>query len=502
MTLRSTYRGVFSRLSILMLCLVAALLLNTMYVTPAFADANQQSSDPCKKESKDSAGNNEVCTNFACLKQKALESTNNNGNGEAGDGQTGQDNNKKEPGILTNISNTIKDIVNDASKKLFTAFTDSPKYKGAVKAAVALVIIFYGIGFMTGITGQPSFGQALNKLIKIGIVFTIISPTGWTFFNDIVVKFFNDGTDDLIRTVISIGSGIESKPGDSPFVQLDGLATWILSPDMLIAMMSVTFASGPYGLAVGGLMTFAIGGVIKLLIEALKVYGMSFIMRSLLLGIAPIFIVFLLFDRTKQLFVGWLNSLINLSLQPILYFTFISFFFVMILTAATDMLTAKSSSGSQSGNQAQTGTDNSSNSSGKQTIEFCWTEGQSISGSQNKMSFWRVKFPGENAGTADTFDWRGPLSCMLGNEKDKDKCKKEFPINIIDILSFLILVYVAQNFGMVINRLASDISSAFVNLDTQSKLDMGQHGAAAATKGPVTQAANAPRGTGASGGKW
>lgn len=391
---------------------------------------------------------NDICTNFECLKQTV---------------------NDGKPGILTNITNTIKAVVGDASEKLFKAFTGSSKYQSAVGAAMALMIIIYGISFMIGVV-QPSYGQILIRLLKMGVIFTLISPAGWSFFSDIVVKFFNDGTDELIRGVISIGTGTTIPAGGSPFLQLDGLAKWVLSPDMIIALLSLTFASGPYGLAVGGLMAFAVGGVLKLLLEALKIYGVAFVMRALLLGTAPIFLVFLLFERTKGLFTGWLNSLINLSIQPILYFTFISFFFIMIQTAAIDMLSY-----------------NGTNANGK-SIEFCWAETTRASGTTNKASFWKVKFPGDTAPVSENFTWNGLMSCMLGT--DPKACEKSFPINIIDILSFLILIYIAQQFSTVIQRLSSEISNAMVNLDTQSKFDFGQAQATQATGGGGTPPSN------------
>lgn len=360
-----------------------------------------------------------VCTNFEDLASKI---------------------NDKSPGIMTDITNFLKKIIGDATQKLYQAFTDSDIYQSAVAAAVTLSVTIYGVSFLIGVT-QASFGQVFSRLVKFGLIFSLISPAGWDFFSNYAVKFFNDGTDQLIGGVMEIGTGMPYTPGSSPFLQLDGLARFILSPDMVIAIIGSTTASGPYGLGMGFLLAFAVGGVLKMLIDALKTYGLSFLVRSLLLGVAPVFIVFLLFDKTRGIFTGWLNAMINLSLQPILYFTFISFFITMLTTASTDMLG-----------------DN----------ELCWTEYTNVQGSQNKRSGWRFKVKDANAPDVDSWDWNGSISCRLEGKSD---CPA-FPINVVDILSFLILIYVAQRFSGVVERIAAEISNSAVSLDKNTRMEV------------------------------
>ena len=240
------------------------------------------------------------CTDFACLAKGMKNNT--------------------TPGVLTNITNYLKTSVAPATQKLFQAFTSSAAYKKSVYAAVTLMLLIYAASFMIGVT-QASFGEVFKRLFKIGLIFSLISPTGWAFFNDVVVKFFNNGTDELIGIVMSISTGSASTT--SPFLQLDGIGNFFLSPDMIVAVMASMMASGPYGLGMGMIMGMAVFGMITLLFNALRNYAMSFVLRMLLLGVAPIFIIFLLFEKTKGLFTAWLNALINLSLQPILYFAFL-----------------------------------------------------------------------------------------------------------------------------------------------------------------------------------
>ena len=374
----------------------------------------------------------------------------------------------KKPGILTSISTMIKGVINDASKNLYEAFIKNSGYTAAINAAVTLMITIYAAAFMIGVV-QPSFGDVLRRLIKIGVIYAMISPTGWEFFSQYAVKFFNDGTDQIIGGVIEIGTGQKYTSGESPFKQLDELSKWIISPDMIIAVIGTITAKGPYSLAMGGLLGFAFGGVIQLLIGALKNYALCFILRAMLLGVAPLFIVFLLFDKTKNLFMGWLNMLINLSLQPILYFTFLSLFVVMILGASKDML-GHGDSPTSSSSSTSDGTSTSSDTKkeeDKKGIDFCWMETQIVSGTTNKTSSWVIKVDGQlQTGSAN---WKGGIDCLLG--ADKSKCA-EFPINIVDLLSFLILIYVATRFVGVVDNLAGEISNTMINVDAAMKQDV------------------------------
>jgi hypothetical protein len=132
------------------------------------------------------------------------------------------DNPKKgaDPKLLSGIYEFVVGTVNNATKKLFESFTKNPSYQNAVYWAIVLMLTFYGVGFTIGIV-QPSFQQVLVRLIKVGIIFSLISPTGWNFFSQYVVAFFQNGTDDIIKGVQEIGTGLPYTATDTPFYALD-----------------------------------------------------------------------------------------------------------------------------------------------------------------------------------------------------------------------------------------------------------------------------------------
>ncbi|MFO0070176.1 MAG: type IV secretion system protein, partial [Alphaproteobacteria bacterium] len=284
--------------------------------------------------------------------------------------------------------------------------------------------------------------QVVIRLLKFGVIFSVIGPGGWAFFSGTVVRFFNDGTDDLVRSIIGIATGVPLVPGSSPFAQLDSLAAFMIHPDQLKLVLGA-ITSGPYGMGMAALIGIGFGAFLKMLIDALRLYAVSYVVRSLMLGLAPILIVFMLFEKSKQLFMVCLNTLLSTLLLHVLMFIFLAFFIGMIDNASRNLFG---------------------------TIELCWSEFEVASGSTNKFSNYRFVDKSDPANPkiiTDQMTFFGPLSCKLQGKND---CP-EFPVKIIDLLTFLLLVFLASRFAEVIDRIANELSGTFVSLDIGGRMD-------------------------------
>lgn len=342
------------------------------------------------------------------------------------------------PGILTEIFGFIKDVTSDATRNIFSAFVNNPSYTFAVRATFSLYIAIFGAMFTMGLV-QATFGQVLVRIIKMSIIMALMDPGGWEFFSQYMVSFFNDGTDDLIRAVMNIATGLpaDANPQISPFYRLDRIATFLIHPDTLVTLMGVG-TSGVYSLAMMGFMGMAFFGFMKLLITALQTYAVAFVVRSMLLGLAPIFFVFLLFERTKNLFTGWVNLLVGFSLNPILLFTFLSFMVVMIQSATENMMSSK----------------------------LCWVTKQQAEGVNSQKAFWAFLDENGNPYILD-WDFNGNMQCtVLGTQT---QCP-QFPVKIIDVLTFFLLVFLAMRFAEVIERISNELASTFASLSAETRL--------------------------------
>lgn len=344
--------------------------------------------------------------------------------------------NASNKGILTEIEQYLKQIVDEAMIKLFNAITADGRFQQAVSAILTLYVIIFGISFMLGMI-QLTYGQTLIRLFKIGIIVGLVSPGGWAFFQEYVVTFFRDGSDDIIKFAISQSAGTSGGQGGGVFSGLDKIADQILRPET-IAKVLAAFVTGPFGPGMGGLMIIATVAFISLLVKALRTYAVSYVVRALLFGLAPFFIIFMLFERTKQTFTVWLNFVLNFSLQPVLLFIMLAFMVDLIDQSSKDML----------------------------STEVCWSEFSSTEGSANKLQFWR--FVKKDGGVDPSeYDWKGQISCRLQGRSD---CKP-FPIDIVDILSFVFLIFLTVRFTDVIPNISNNLTNVFISLDQGQKLE-------------------------------
>lgn len=343
--------------------------------------------------------------------------------------------NASNKGILTEIEQYLKQIVDEAMVKLFNAITADGRFQQAVSAILTLYVIIFGISFMLGMI-QLTYGQSLIRLFKIGIIVGVVSPGGWAFFQEYVVTFFRDGGDDIIKFAISQTAGA-SGGGGGVFSGLDKIADQVLRPET-IAKVLAAFTTGPFGPGMGGLMIISTVAFISLLINALRTYAVSYVVRALLFGLAPFFIIFMLFERTKQTFTVWLNFVLNFTLQPVLLFIMLAFMVDLIDQSAKDML----------------------------STEVCWSEFSSTEGSANKLQFWRFAKKNGQVDPSE-YDWKGQISCRLQGGSD---CKP-FPIDIVDILSFVFLIFLTTRFATVIPNISNNLTNVFISLDQGQKLE-------------------------------
>ena len=337
-------------------------------------------------------------------------------------------------GLISTIIVEIQNILGVVSSALFTEILGDSGFRKAAQALTTLYIAFYGIMFAFGMVQITLFDFCI-RMIKVGIVVLLLSPDAWYFFNDIVVKFFNAGTDSWINQVSSAVLNQPLPANAPPFYVIDKALTKAVSAKMAVTLMAMFFTP-PYGPIFGLLLALGLGTFVKAILTAAWVYLMSLILKALLFGIAPIFLSFLLFVRTRYLFDGWLNQLVNATLQPILLFTFLSFFVVLIDVAIDNIF----------------------------ITPVCWTEwAESLRGSPFSVHYWRftqcVGGACEPYGGAWSFDGpqtgSGPI----------------FPIDILGILVLVMLADLCSRFNSIVTLIASDLASAATNLaDMQGAL--------------------------------
>ncbi len=336
--------------------------------------------------------------------------------------------------MLQSVVDEISTAVTDASNKLFRAFTSDGNYQPIITAAFMLVAIFFAVSFMFGFVTM-TLAQGVIRLAKIGFIVWIASDAGLQFMQDYVVRFFNQGGAWLINAMINIATtGAVGEPSTSvsaPFSVLDEIIRIVFSPRMFVTIIG-TASTGPFGILVTGALIWSVFSIFMALLKALQIYAISIVIKAVLLGLAPVFLPMILFDRTKQMFTGWLNQLINFTLQPILLFAFLAFFATLLASAARDILPVDD-------------------------VHLCYMRADNQASTPFETRNW--KYMCCTGGACQPYEggwtWNGPTHCPGA---------PIFPMNHINLLVFLLLTHIMVQLTSVATSMATEISQGGLDL--------------------------------------
>lgn len=175
----------------------------------------------------------------------------------------------------------------------------------ALEPAVVTLAVLYVMGWgylhLIGRIEEP-FATGLKRIVLLAVILAVALRL-W-LYNAVIVDTFYNAPAQLAAAVIG---------GSDPVGTID--AIW----DRGGAVASQLWTKG----GVTGWGYYLMGAVVWLLVGLLCVYAMflialSSIASSLLLAIGPLFVVMLLFDRTRRLFDAWVAQLANYALITIL----------------------------------------------------------------------------------------------------------------------------------------------------------------------------------------
>lgn len=347
-------------------------------------------------------------------------------------------------GILTDIVDLIKLSLVAVIETLYFGIILSPNYQGAVSAAITLFIAFYAVSFIFGFV-PANFSQALIRLFKIAIVAGMMTPAGYQMFGSTMVCIFGPSdtlgaflglacyptaVDWLISQMIMLAHGgiPLGFAGENHFIILEPIMRQVFSPRMFILVIG-SMTTGPFGPIMAMALMWSIFNLFLMVLKAMEVYLLSLIIRALLLGMAPIFFAFMFFDRTKHIFMGYINQLVSFSLQPVFLFAFLAFFVTMLESAIADLWIGPGGA-----------------------VELCYTKMEHMGKTPYDVQHWRFKVNGEVY--EGEWTWKGPVN-VAG---------PPFPISVLSILVFLILCHIGTKMSTVVVEVATEIAQSSVRL--------------------------------------
>ena len=217
--------------------------------------------------------------------------------------------------VYNDVVMPICSRLNNLTFLLYSKLTSNLTLKNIAMSMLTLYIMLYGIYYLAGAT-QIKTSDLVTRIIKITIIVILFSPNSWNFFNNHLFKIFTQGTNYLIINVIGTNTH------NNIFGFLDVIFNKYVNPylwaNLLVELFQLT----------NGLAFFAflvIIGLLKYLLSMIEIvlsYLMAFISVSVMIALAPFFISFMLFERTKNLFNNWISTLFNAAILPTILLIF------------------------------------------------------------------------------------------------------------------------------------------------------------------------------------
>jgi len=226
--------------------------------------------------------------------------------------------------LLANVDRAGTTYVANAYGAMAQALTDG----GIISVGglmLTLYVIFWGIGIWQGTaTGGPS--DHAFRLFRAFLIYAL--ATEWGSFQSLVYTAMNEGPaaigNSLLATVGSMNNtGLSINLTSVNAVQTALQNLWDTTGNAVAAFVKNAGITNPGPYVIAAILLIAMAILIGF---GLFLIILSKVFMWLLLGLAPVFIVLLLFGVTSRFFSGWLATLAQYFIVQVMVYAFIAFY--------------------------------------------------------------------------------------------------------------------------------------------------------------------------------
>lgn len=228
-------------------------------------------------------------------------------------------------------------------QQIFVKTVQDSRIVTSIRALLVLYVAYTGLMFIMGMA-QINQKEAVSRILRISIVVTLIGPTSWDFFYNNFFAGFIGGMNWLIDNITYLDPSFfktNTANNFSPIIiaHFNDFLSYVTDNDVLWAKVFALTFSSLTGFILGVAMIVAVVSFVIAVVRATLVYIFSLLVISILIILSPLFISFILFNYTRQLFDAWVKQLAASVFQPALLFGVISLFnqiiIVMLFTATS-----------------------------------------------------------------------------------------------------------------------------------------------------------------------
>lgn len=232
----------------------------------------------------------------------------------------------------------------------FTNVTQDRIFQRAVYTALVLAVILYSLAYVMGVSGR-TVNDFIIFILRAGLVLQLLRPQSWEFFYDHLFILFVEGVDNLILLTTSQAYMVIHNLSEIPAINtqvnpgefFDFMTLTInnfFNKESMLKVSSLIFLGpGPLGIIYVTVIFACMCWFVALVGRALLLYlGALIASAVLLLMMAPLFIVFVLFSRTRSIFNNWIYALAVFTAQPVLLFMIFAAFNIFFYATLMNIL--------------------------------------------------------------------------------------------------------------------------------------------------------------------
>ena len=253
-----------------------------------------------------------------------------------------------EKGFIESVIESFTQIMMNVAQKMYIALTSDLGFITAVKALLIFYMTMTALLFMLGMINMNQT-ELIVRVFKIAIITILISDTSWDFFNKYLFSLFVQGAASIGAVVTKATFAYSNDYGfmnfiltdtTSPLSIFDSVLNVIRNKAIHFKILALLFFK--YYCVYIIFIYLCIFILIMAIIRAVALYITAVMLIALLLVIAPVFITFILFKFTKELFDGWLKQLMANAMMVVVVSTTIALMANLILNQLYQLLHFKS----------------------------------------------------------------------------------------------------------------------------------------------------------------
>lgn len=222
--------------------------------------------------------------------------------------------------LYDNIALPVMNLMRDTSALFYMGIAVNPTWQLTVRILLTFYIIMFALYFLAGKVQVTSY-ELVVRVIKLAVVFAMFDSDSWKFFNERVFTIFLDGMSYLAYAVSGVTSSVGNIFGfvDIIFDKYTNPVIW-----KILFVNLLQFYNGMIFVAI--LMIEAILTYLMAVLDVVIAYIMAFLTMTVLISLAPLFIMAMMFERTRSMFDNWMSLLFNYMIQP----TVLLIFFLLL----------------------------------------------------------------------------------------------------------------------------------------------------------------------------